>query len=161
MANVTATTGVNQFTGTGGGGNTSSNADEILVTAQNQIQSGDLFDGGAGTDTLRLGASLDFTSILNGVTSGIKNLEILRFNGAHTATFRSDQFGAGLLSNTLTLRGTTSDVQTILIYMVSGATTLNMSGLAVQQLDRRDGYHQRGGLDRRRYHTREFAAHAV
>ena len=127
MANVTATTGVNQFTGTGGGGNTSSSADEILVTAQNQIQSGDLFDGGAGTDTLRLGASLDFTSILNGVTSGIKNIEILRFNGASTATFRSDQFGAGLLSNTLTLRGTTSDVQTILIYMVSGATTLNMS----------------------------------
>ena len=62
MANVTATTGTDQFTGTGGIGNTSSSADEILVTAQTQIQSGDLFDGGAETDTLRLGASINFTS---------------------------------------------------------------------------------------------------
>jgi Ca2+-binding RTX toxin-like protein len=127
MANVTATTGTDQFTGTGGSGNTSSTADEILVTAQNQIQSGDLFNGGAGTDTLRLGASIDFTSIVDGTNSGIKNIEIIRFNGAHTATFRSDQFGAGLISNTVTLQGTTSAVQTIVINMVSTATTLNMS----------------------------------
>jgi Ca2+-binding RTX toxin-like protein len=127
MTNVTATTGVDQFTGTGTAGNTSSSADEILITAQTQIQSGDLFDGGVGTDTLRLGASINFTSVLNGATSGIRNIEILQFNGAQTATFRSDQFGAGLLASNLTLQGTTGAVQTIVINMVSTAPTLNMS----------------------------------
>lgn len=127
MANVTATTGTDLFTGLGGTGNTTSLADEILVTNQNQIQSGDLFDGGAGTDTLRLNASIDFTPILNSATSGIKNIEILRFNGGQTATFRSDQFGTGLLASNLTLRGTTGAVQTIVINMVSSAPTLNMS----------------------------------
>lgn len=127
MANVTATTGTDLFTGLGGTGNTTSLADEILVTNQNQIQSGDLFDGGAGTDTLRLNASIDFTPILNSATSGIKNIEILRFNGGQTATFRSDQFGTGLLVSNLTLRGTTGAVQTIVINMVSSAPTLNMS----------------------------------
>ena len=77
MANVTATTGRTNSPAPVESGNTSSSADEILVTAQTQIQSGDLFDGGAETDTLRLGASINFTSVLNGATSGIRNIEIL------------------------------------------------------------------------------------
>ncbi len=124
MANVTATTGIDQFTGSSG---TTASNDEIRVTNQNQIQAGDLYDGGAGTDTLRLYTTLDFTPILNTATSGIKNIEIIRFNGANTGTFRSDQFGAGLLSDTLQLRGT-NGVQNIVITMVAGATTLNMTG---------------------------------
>lgn len=123
MANVTATTGIDNFNGTGSG--TTSGTDEILVTNQNQIQSGDLFDGGGGTDTLRLGTSIDFSSIVNSSTSGIKNIEILRYNGAFTATFRSDQFGAGLLSPSLQLRGA-GGVQNIVINMIAGGSTFNM-----------------------------------
>jgi len=128
MANVTATTGIDNFTGTGGTNNTSSSTDVILFTSQTQLQPGDRLDGGAGTDTLRLGGSIDFTTAgTSGVNTGLRNLEIIRFNGAFTATFRSDQFGAGLLSDTLTLRGTTG-TQTIVINMVPAATTLNMIG---------------------------------
>ena len=122
MANVTATTGIDNFNGTSG---TTSGTDQILVTNQNQIQSADLFNGGGGTDTLRLGTSIDFTSMVNGVSSGIKNMEVVRFNGAFTATFRSDQFGAGLLVDNLRLYGA-AGVQNFVVNMVAGATTLNM-----------------------------------
>ncbi len=122
MANVTATTSVDNFNGTSG---TTSGNDEILVNNQNQINATDLFNGGGGTDTLRLGSSINFTSMVNGASSGIKNIEIVRFNGAATATFRSDQFGAGLLVDNLTIRGA-GGVQNFVVNMVSGATTLNM-----------------------------------
>ncbi|MBY0227543.1 MAG: calcium-binding protein [Hyphomicrobium sp.] len=123
MANVTATTGIDIFNGTSG---TTSGTDEILVTNQNQIQSGDLFNGGGGTDTLRFGTALDFTSIVNGASSGIRNIEIIRWNGAFNVTFRSDQFGAGLLASNLTLRGA-NGVQSITINMVAGGSTFDMS----------------------------------
>jgi Ca2+-binding RTX toxin-like protein len=127
MAFVTATTGIDNFTGAGGPGNTTNVADEILFTNQDQLQAGDTLNGGAGTDTLRLGTSIDFSIAgTSGVNTGLRNLEIIRFNGAFTATFRSDQFGAGLLVDNLTLRGLTTSTQIITINMVPAATTLNM-----------------------------------
>jgi Ca2+-binding RTX toxin-like protein len=127
MAFVTATTGIDNFTGTGGPGNTTNVADEILFTNQDQLQAGDTLNGGSGSDTLRLGTSIDFSIAgTSGVNTGLRNLEIIRFNGAFTATFRSDQFGAGLLVDNLTLRGLTGSTQIITINMVPAATTLNM-----------------------------------
>jgi Ca2+-binding RTX toxin-like protein len=126
MANVSATTSVDNFTGTGGGNNTTSTADEILFDNQNQLQAGDTLNGGAGTDTLRLDASIDFTLAgTTGVNTGLRNLEVIWINGAYTATFRSDQFGAGLLADNLTLRGN-NRTQTIVINMVASAPVLNM-----------------------------------
>ncbi len=118
MANVTATTGIDNFNGTSG---TTSGTDQILVTNQNQIQATDLFDGGGGTDTLRLGTSINFTSMINGASSGIKNIEVVRFNGAFTATFRADQFGAGLISNSVQLFGA-AGVQAVVVNMTTAGS---------------------------------------
>ena len=130
MATPTATTGVDNFDGTGpasGTTNTSSSNDEIRFTNQNQLQPGDTLNGGAGIDTLRLNTSINFTTAgTSGVNTGLRNLEIIWINGAHTATFRSDQFGAGLLADNLTLRGLTSSTQNIVINMVASAPVLNM-----------------------------------
>ncbi len=119
MANVTATTGIDNFTGTSG---TTAANDQISVSNQNQIQPTDLFNGGGGTDTLRLTAmSIDFTSMVNGASSGIKNMEVVRFNGAYTATFRADQFGAGLISNSVQMFGA-AGVQAVVVNMTTAGT---------------------------------------
>lgn len=119
MANVTATTGIDNFNGTSG---TTAANDQISVSSQAQIQATDLFDGGGGTDTLRLTAtSIDFTSMINGASSGIKNMEVVRFNGAYTATFRADQFGAGLISNSVQMFGA-AGVQAVVVNMTTAGT---------------------------------------
>jgi Ca2+-binding RTX toxin-like protein len=128
MATVTATTGTDNFTGTGGFGNTSNQADTIIFSNQNQVQANDTYNGGARTDTVRLDTSIDFqVAGTSGTNTGFRSIEALAFTGAFTATFRSEQFGAGLLSNSLALTGTTG-VQTIIINLSTSAPTVNMVG---------------------------------
>ncbi len=124
MANVNATTGTDNFNGSSG---TTSGDDQISVTAQNRIQSGDLFDGGGGYDTLRATASINFTSIVDSASSGIKNMERVLYTTGSTLTFRSDQFGSGLISDSVNITGVTGSTQTLAINMSLG-DTLDMSG---------------------------------
>ena len=131
MATVTATTAVNVYTGTGpqaGTTDTSPFDDIITFSAQNRLQPNDDINGGDGIDTLRLSATINFTTAgTSGTNTGLRNLEIIHINGAFTGTFRSDQFGAGLISDNVTIQGTTG-TQTLVINMATSGGSLNMSG---------------------------------
>jgi Ca2+-binding RTX toxin-like protein len=125
LANVTATTATDNFTGTSG---TTSGDDQISVTASGQVQFDDLFDGGGGFDTLRIvNANIDFRPILTGPSTGIKSIEALLYTNARTMTFRSDQFGSGLISDSVRITGVVNLTQTLSVSMTLGGS-LDMSG---------------------------------
>src|SRR5262249_43676247 len=91
----TATTGVDTFIG--GSGN-----DTFIVTDTSQVNAGDKFDGGAGTDTIQIGnggsfSSIDFSGAASDGVKGFLNIENIAFTNTSfsSAFFSSAQFGAG------------------------------------------------------------------
>ncbi|RDJ15029.1 hemolysin-type calcium-binding protein [Rhizobium phaseoli] len=108
LANFSAT--VSQDNLTGGPG-----ADTFKIGA-GTVQSGDVFDGRGGIDTLIVTAAADF-SILP--ASSLLSMEILSISGSGTAvTFNANQFGASGLSSSLDLRGSTGN-QTVIVQNAS------------------------------------------
>ncbi|MDK9697568.1 MAG: hypothetical protein OEL76_14375, partial [Siculibacillus sp.] len=114
MATFLATTATNTFTGAG------SDDDTFIVTATNQIQATDLFDGADGTDDIHIGDSgtpsptVSLTAAGTGAGVGFRNIESLTFEGAGSVTINGSQFGAGLISTSLSVTGTTG-AQTVAI----------------------------------------------
>ena len=104
-----------------------SGADTLTVTNSNQIQPGqDFFDGGAGFDTIVVGAAGIGThinisaSILPDV--GFHNYEALKFQNTSGTTeleIGSTQFGAGLISNSVAITGVNGSIQSLGL-LVSG-----------------------------------------
>src|SRR5258708_7059118 len=123
MATFTATTGTDTFTGTG------TNNDTFLVTATSQVVAADTFNGAGGTDTIQIGAvgagvSVNLSSAATNGTQGFLSIEGLSFantSGTSTVTLSSAQFGSTLISNTLTVTGTSS-TQNVWVNVASGAT---------------------------------------
>jgi hypothetical protein len=108
MATFNATTGIDTFHGTIA-------ADTIVVTDTNQVQSGDTFDGGGGTDTLQIGATgnsggtIDFSAAATNGVRGFLNISRLTFtnsSGSSTAQFIDSQFGVGKLGIAEAVMGT-------------------------------------------------------
>lgn len=128
MANFTATSGPDAIVGT-------SSADNIIVNHAADIQPGDTFDGADGIDILwvtkgmmdiDMPGNIDFTGAV------FQNTEVLAFNYMKmlmpgTATFTSDQFGSGLLSNALEVRGAWGN-QDITVDLIAGDSTFDAAG---------------------------------
>lgn len=97
MATRTATTGVDNLTGTGGADN--------FVFGAGTANAGDVFNAGGGTDVIQIvaAATVDFTSVGSNLTS----FNGLVFLGAGTSTFSSTQLvgGAGNLPTNLAVTG--------------------------------------------------------
>lgn len=132
MADFFATSGADNFAGT-------ANADNFVVNHAADIQAGDAFTGGDGTDTLWVtldmtdpgGNDVDMPGNLDFSSMVLSSLEILSFNYMKMpmpgqATFSSSQFGAGL-SNSLEVRGAWGD-QDITVNLVSGDSSFDASG---------------------------------
>src|SRR5262245_42402282 len=82
--------------------------DTLTVTDPTQIQPEDFFDGGGGTDVIAVGGPvIDLSVAETDATHGFHNYEGLTFTGAQSIlVLDAAQFGAGLISNTLTVTGT-------------------------------------------------------
>jgi Ca2+-binding RTX toxin-like protein len=119
LAIVPATTGVDNFTGTGNPGDTSALPDTITITNPNQINSGDNFNGGGGTDEISLTAgAFNFSGVL------ISNVEDLISDGSNTVqsvTLTAAQFASFTNINL----GNDNDTLTI---NVSGLTNISALG---------------------------------
>ncbi|CAN5700012.1 hypothetical protein BH10PSE6_BH10PSE6_06360 [soil metagenome] len=119
LATFTATTGTDTFIGDG-------DDDTFVVSATNQIQAADIFDGGGGTDTLQIAAT-GFTSVEAAATNGVQgfvSIEALTFTDGSApsiATFHPAQFGSGLISDNLTVTGVNGSVQSVRIFFTSAA----------------------------------------
>src|SRR5262249_1554890 len=108
--------------------------DTFIVASTAQVGSGDKYNGGGGTDTLQIGTAGAGTSIdLSGAASdgvnGFLNIEGIAFantSGTSTATFNSDQFGAGKISTSATITGSAA-TNALVINMATGGT-LDLSG---------------------------------
>ena len=107
--------------------------DTLIVTATNQVQAGDRYDGGADADTLRIGTTtgtaIDLSAAASDGVDGFVNIERVTFvnsSGTTTATFNAAQFGAGKISNTTLFTGT-SQVQAVAVNLSAGGS-LDMSG---------------------------------
>jgi VCBS repeat-containing protein len=109
MATFTATTGTDNPT-------LSTGADTVTVEATNQIQTADTFSGGAGTDTIAIGAvgagvSVDLSAAASNGSAGFLSFEAIQFlntSGTSTATFAAEQFGSGKIELTSSFIGTAS-----------------------------------------------------
>ena len=139
MVLVRATAGEDIFNGLGGLNNTTAVNDTILYTAGNQVdntladpannvaRSQDSIDGGAGFDTIQIGQAGNGITIDLGKASLVApvappalffNIEGLAFaNTAGTSSVKmlAEQFGAGLISESLAVTGVANTVQTISI----------------------------------------------
>jgi hypothetical protein len=109
QATFTATTGTdNPVLNTGN--------DTVTVEATNQIQAADTFSGGAGTDTIAIGAvgagvSVDLSAAASNGSAGFLSFEAIQFlntSGTSTATFAAGQFGSGKIELTSSFIGTAS-----------------------------------------------------
>ena len=108
---------------TGGTGLDTINAgtgDDTLIANAGDVVTGETYDGGANTDTLRVTGTADFT----GTT--LLSIERLTFvtTGTSTATFTLSQLGGGNLSSALAVTG---DGQTNRIVVNMNGTLLNLS----------------------------------
>ncbi|MFI3154854.1 MAG: DUF4347 domain-containing protein [Methylococcaceae bacterium] len=88
------------------------NGSDIYLFDSSDVASGEIINdsGSSGTDTVKLNSSVDFSA-----AAQIAGIEGLTFTGSQTATFNANQFGSGLISNTLTVTGKSSSTQTIII----------------------------------------------
>ncbi|MEP2116676.1 beta strand repeat-containing protein, partial [Bauldia litoralis] len=97
--------------------------DDILVVDGADAVAGETYDGGADTDTLSISGAADFTG------STITSIEKLAMGSS--ATFTSDQLGAGL-SSTLEVTGTNGNTDTVTVKVLAAATggdlTVDLSG---------------------------------
>jgi Ca2+-binding RTX toxin-like protein len=74
--------------------------DDVFRFAHSDSEDGELIDGGAGIDTLQIDGT---NSFINGTVQSIER--IVYTVGGASARFEADQFGAGLISNSLSLIG--------------------------------------------------------
>ena len=109
QATFTATTGTdNSVLSTG--------ADTVTVTNTTQINSTDIFNGGAGTDTIVIGVldagvSVALSAAATNGSAGFLSFEAIQFlntSGTSTATFAAGQFGSGKIELTSSFIGTAS-----------------------------------------------------
>jgi len=122
----TGSTGAEVITG-------SSNVDRFVVSSTSQVAAGDRYDGGLGNDLLMIGTAgagvtVDLSAAAADGVDGFLNLEGISFtntSGTSTATFGSAQFGAGKISSSVAVTGTSSN-QTLAVNLLSGGT-LDMS----------------------------------
>ena len=125
MANNNATIGMDTISQTSGD-------DTLTVTATNQIQAADLFDGAGGNNSIVIGAagagvSVDLSAAGTDGTHGFHNYEGLTFantSGTSTATLNAAQFGTGLISNSLAVTGTASNQAVV----INSATNFSAAG---------------------------------
>ena len=121
MANLMATAGADALAGAG------TDADNIIVNQQVYLNAGDSFDGGGGTDILWLTKGMmgiDMPGDLDFQQVTLLNIEELNFNYMGMpmpgqAIFSSAQFGAGLLSDSLVVRGSWGS-NDIVVNLVTG-----------------------------------------
>src|SRR5262249_54091539 len=120
---VTGSTGIESIVG--------SSQNDILAVAAGGVQSGDLYDGGGGTNTLQVtSGAVDFSTITQDATHGLHNIAALAFSGAGPATATLNgltQLGSGLVSSTATVTG--SGQADTLQFSQSAGGSLNLSGL--------------------------------
>ncbi|MBU8874085.1 DUF4347 domain-containing protein [Reyranella sp. MMS21-HV4-11] len=124
---LTGSTGTESIVGT-------SQIDRFVVGASNQISAGDLYDGRAGNDVIQVGAttaavSIDLSTAASDGVNGFISVEGITFvnsAGTSTATFNANQFGAGKISSTAIVTGTTS-TQAIVVNVDSGGSA-DLSG---------------------------------
>ncbi|MER9332305.1 DUF4347 domain-containing protein, partial [Mesorhizobium sp. M0488] len=109
LATNSATTGTDNISQTGGG-------DTLLVSATNQIQAADYFNGANGSDIILIsalaGGAIDLSAAGSDASHGFHNYESLAFNntsGTTTAIFNSSQFSTSLLSTSLAVTGTAAN----------------------------------------------------
>jgi len=121
MANYNATTSTDTNTQTTG-------ADTLTVTNTNQIQSTDVFDGAAGTDSIIISGTSGVTvNLTAAATTTFKNYEGITFDntsGTSSATFNASNFGTNLISTTALITGNTGLHQ---LY-ITGATSFTAAG---------------------------------
>ena len=106
MANFNATTGVDNV-------DLGNGTDSVTVTNTNQIQIGDYFQGGNGTDDIIISGASGVSVNLSGAgttagTSGFNDFERLVFNntsGTSGATLSSGQFSGSLIDPNLAIVG--------------------------------------------------------
>src|SRR4029078_9203782 len=105
MANVNATTGIDTIT-------QGSGDDTLTITDNAQVQGPDFFDGLGGTNTILCSTaapgSLSLNSVNTDASHGLHNYGAISFVGAaFTAVFLdANQFGTGLISDTVAVTGT-------------------------------------------------------
>ncbi|MBV8187345.1 MAG: DUF4347 domain-containing protein, partial [Alphaproteobacteria bacterium] len=112
----------------------SSQADTFVFTNTNQVVAGSKFDGGGGTNVIQVGnggagSSIDFSGASSDGVNGFLNIAGITFtntSGTSTATFSSAQFGAGKISNSVTITGSAATDALIVNMTANGA--LDMSG---------------------------------
>lgn len=108
MSNDFATTNVDTIDQ--GDGN-----DTLIFTASNQTQSGDVFVGGTGTDTILVATGINFLPYLVGLSGGFFGYEAIALGAFAFARFSANQFGAGLISNSLHLTGANGTSESIIV----------------------------------------------
>ena len=129
MANLMATAGADALAGAG------TDADNIIVNQQAYLNAGDSFDGGGGTDILWLTKGMmgiDMPGDLDFQQVTLLNIEELNFNYMGMpmpgqAIFSSAQFGTGLLSDSLVVRGSWGS-NDVVVNLVTGDTNFDASG---------------------------------
>lgn len=143
MATFTATAAIDSYSFAGTGD------DFLYFQFDAYANAGDSFDGGVGTDTLQIRSSMvarppgggagfvatdevyDFTGITFRSFEVLSFYPMARMDMPGALTFTSDQFGAGLMSNTLQLVGSdysSTDVQEVTVNLVAGNSSFDASG---------------------------------
>ena len=105
--------------------------DDTLIYNQTTAVGAGRYDGGAGTDTLQIGTTGDFSTASAGGADGFISIEGIKFVngfGITTATFDAAQFGAGKISLTSTITGD-AGTQGLVIDLARGGS-LDLSGLS-------------------------------
>ncbi|MFO1157330.1 MAG: hypothetical protein U1E60_00685 [Reyranellaceae bacterium] len=106
---------------------TGSSQNDVFAVDAGQIQSGDVYDGGGGTDTILIGPVSGGTSVDLSAASFL-NTEAITFantSGTESATFGTAQFGAGKISSSATITAAAGVQQ--LTFNVASGTTFDLS----------------------------------
>jgi len=128
MTTFTATTGVDTFQGT--------NADDtFIVTATDQIQFHDIYDGNGGSDTIQIGGTgnaggtINFEAANTNKKNGFLSISDLMFEntlGTSTAKFSDGQFGNSKISTSALITGS-SGTNSLVIDLLDPAATFSMA----------------------------------
>jgi Ca2+-binding RTX toxin-like protein len=145
MADANATTSVDTIVQLG-------SDNTLFVTAPNQLNPGDSFDGGGGTNTIEVSGAPNAYVFFNNVT--LHNYSAINLLGpnAVAAWFDASQFGSGLVSLSLAVTGvdgvgTSLDIFNAGDFDASGFTFTTWQHTADFQTDHRLGINGGGGND--------------
>ena len=89
----------------------SSGDDTIVLGTTSRVSATDIYNGGAGVDTIQIGAASNAGTSINLSAANLQSIEGLKFANQtkiSTATFSSTQFGSGLVSTNLAVTGTSA-----------------------------------------------------